>query len=163
MDIHKDLEGITNVALHYANEHNCNYSIIISNPVEGKFNNIRSTYEYVGDSYFHKVRDCIIVTTTDKLISDTIIESEFEISDSMIARMQHSINNSPRLDREIAENLRTRNNSDPFILDESYKIGGYRGHRERIEPRRVPKVPGRNDKCSCGSNKKYKKCCNDRV
>lgn len=27
------------------------------------------------------------------------------------------------------------------------------------KPQRVEKTPERNDPCSCGSNKKYKKCC----
>ena len=31
----------------------------------------------------------------------------------------------------------------------------------RAEPRRVAKI-GRNDRCSCGSGKKYKKCCGAR-
>ncbi len=30
--------------------------------------------------------------------------------------------------------------------------------RARVEPRRVEKVPGRNDPCSCGSGKKWKRC-----
>ena len=28
-----------------------------------------------------------------------------------------------------------------------------------VEPVQVNKTPGRNDPCSCGSGKKYKKCC----
>ena len=31
------------------------------------------------------------------------------------------------------------------------------GHRH--QPYIAPKVPGRNEPCSCGSEKKYKKCC----
>lgn len=31
--------------------------------------------------------------------------------------------------------------------------------RNVVVPRVVEKVPGRNDPCSCGSGKKYKKCC----
>lgn len=30
---------------------------------------------------------------------------------------------------------------------------------KNITPIKVEKLPGRNDKCSCGSNKKFKKCC----
>ena len=33
------------------------------------------------------------------------------------------------------------------------------GGRKKIAPVRVDKRPGRNDPCSCGSGKKYKKCC----
>ena len=29
----------------------------------------------------------------------------------------------------------------------------------KTEPIKVPEEPGRNDPCSCGSGKKYKKCC----
>lgn len=29
---------------------------------------------------------------------------------------------------------------------------------EMVTPRRVEKTPGRNDPCSCGSGKKFKKC-----
>jgi len=31
--------------------------------------------------------------------------------------------------------------------------------RERVEPARVERRPGRNDPCPCGSGKKYKRCC----
>lgn len=31
--------------------------------------------------------------------------------------------------------------------------------RNNIEPRKVDTKPGRNEKCTCGSNKKFKKCC----
>ncbi len=30
---------------------------------------------------------------------------------------------------------------------------------EPVEPIQVNEQPGRNDPCSCGSGKKYKKCC----
>jgi uncharacterized protein YecA (UPF0149 family) len=30
---------------------------------------------------------------------------------------------------------------------------------EKVEPIRSDAEPGRNDPCSCGSGKKYKKCC----
>jgi len=29
----------------------------------------------------------------------------------------------------------------------------------KLQPYRKPKLPGRNDKCPCGSGKKAKKCC----
>ncbi|MEA1973697.1 MAG: SEC-C metal-binding domain-containing protein, partial [Candidatus Cloacimonadota bacterium] len=31
--------------------------------------------------------------------------------------------------------------------------------QSKIQPRRVAKEPSRNDKCPCGSGKKYKNCC----
>ncbi|WP_101926787.1 MULTISPECIES: UPF0149 family protein [Luteimonas] len=36
-------------------------------------------------------------------------------------------------------------------------------HDRRPEPARRADVPGRNDPCSCGSGKKYKKCCADQT
>jgi SEC-C motif-containing protein len=33
------------------------------------------------------------------------------------------------------------------------------GQQPKQAPRRVEKRPGRNDPCSCGSGKKFKKCC----
>jgi len=32
-----------------------------------------------------------------------------------------------------------------------------------MEPYRKVKLPGRNDKCPCGSGKKAKKCCLDKI
>ncbi len=32
-----------------------------------------------------------------------------------------------------------------------------------MEPNRKEKLPGRNDKCPCGSGKKAKKCCLDKI
>lgn len=63
-DIHKNLEAIVTVAKHDAKDHNCNYNIIISNPVDGEFGD-GSTYEIVADSYFEKERPNakLLVTT----------------------------------------------------------------------------------------------------
>lgn len=35
----------------------------------------------------------------------------------------------------------------------------FRGSCEDLKPRQVTKEPGRNDPCSCGSGRKFKKCC----
>lgn len=68
MSIYKDLKAMTELALHQAKEHNCNYNIIISNAVNGKFDFFASTYEMVADSYFNRERpNCILVHTTDEL------------------------------------------------------------------------------------------------
>tara|TARA_R110000796_G_scaffold34373_4_gene88852 strand:- start:4230 stop:4739 length:510 start_codon:yes stop_codon:yes gene_type:complete len=164
-DVYRDLEGMCNVALHYAEEHGCNYYVIISYPVDGCLG-LGSTYEYVGDSYFEKARDCVVMMETDWVLGRfKSISSEFDIRDSTISRLTKSMLSDLNLTREIDSDLRVRNNgagSEPFLIAD-YKTSnynmGYRGYRERIEPRRVEKVPGRNDLCSCGSTKKYKKCC----
>lgn len=71
MDVHKDLESIKLVATEYAKKHNCRYIIIIHNPVDDKFDPIRSTYEYVADSWFDKERSNYkIVCDTDELIME---------------------------------------------------------------------------------------------
>lgn len=35
--------------------------------------------------------------------------------------------------------------------------------RSNLEPYRRPKLPGRNEKCPCGSGKKAKRCCLDNI
>ena len=69
MDIHKSLDMITLVAKKHAQDHRCNYNIIISNPdKQGLFDPECSTYEYVADSYFEKPRpNAKLLYTTDEL------------------------------------------------------------------------------------------------
>jgi SEC-C motif len=60
-DIHRRLSDIVMVAKHEAKEHNCNYNIIVVNPVNNmEIVNGRigpgATYEFVADSYFNKER-----------------------------------------------------------------------------------------------------------
>ena len=52
--------------------------------------------------------------------------------------------------------------TDGYDGDESFDLverlaSVYKPHE--IETVRVEKMPGRNDACSCGSGKKYKRCC----
>ena len=63
VSIHFSLDRIKAVAQQYANEHNCNYTVIIMNQSkDGKFDiNGGSTYEFVRDSFFEKKRDNIKV------------------------------------------------------------------------------------------------------
>lgn len=73
MSIFNDLEAIKAVALENAKKHNCNYSIIINNPVDGEYNEASgSTYEFVTDSYFEKERNCIVIGTTDLILADQV-------------------------------------------------------------------------------------------
>lgn len=44
------------------------------------------------------------------------------------------------------------------VVNQTYLECGPTNEERRV-PRVVPKKPGRNDPCSCGSGKKYKKCC----
>ncbi len=70
MNIHHDLEKIKLVAFHYAEKHNCNYTIFIMNATSsGSFSlENGSTYEFVTDSYFEKERNnTTILTTTDEM------------------------------------------------------------------------------------------------
>ena len=39
--------------------------------------------------------------------------------------------------------------------------GKWRQVGDEIQPYHAPEKIGRNEKCPCGSNKKYKKCCGD--
>jgi uncharacterized protein YecA (UPF0149 family) len=56
---------------------------------------------------------------------------------------------------------------DPYSLRDSIQtmremgfVSVYRRDRPDLMP---PKEQGRNEKCSCGSGKKYKNCCGRRV
>lgn len=65
--VHKNLEAVIMVAKHEAKEHNCNYNIILMNPVDGELGD-SSTYEMVGDSYFEKERPNVkLIATTLQL------------------------------------------------------------------------------------------------
>ena len=48
------------------------------------------------------------------------------------------------------------------IVDEVLKENAYNQHVQQVRPRlnkQDGSKLGRNDKCPCGSNRKYKKCC----
>lgn len=62
-DIHRRLQDVVLTAKHYAKEYNCNYNIILKNPVDGELGD-GSTYEYVTDSYFEKERPNVLLLTT---------------------------------------------------------------------------------------------------
>ena len=46
---------------------------------------------------------------------------------------------------------------EPLTLERAVRV--LERHRVRIAPERRVEKPGRNEACSCGSGKKYKKCC----
>jgi hypothetical protein len=138
MDIHKNLEAIINVAKYHAKEHNCNYNIILMNGDENGNPTSYSTYEYVADSYFNKERsNALLLYKTDDLLKDennNVYEKEvFSILDSLSNDKSYTYINP----YDIVHDFPQRHN--PYIR-ESKKINN-------------------NDLCSCGSGKKYKKCC----
>jgi len=140
MNIHKDLEKITMIAMHYAKEHKCNYYIIMTNPDEnGEFQD-SSTYEYVAASYFEKERTCKVISTTEELWSREEIEPG-----SPFKQIDHEA-----FINEVNSSYKIRNYSSP--TEES------RYRRPQQYRRESPKIQ-RNSKCPCESGKKYKHCC----
>lgn len=83
MDIHHDLEKMKLVAKAKAQEHNCNYNVIIMNPnSKGEFDlSEGSTYEMVRDSYFEKERpNAVLVCKTDDMEEVVRILKPFDYS-----------------------------------------------------------------------------------
>jgi uncharacterized protein len=75
-------------------------------------------------------------------------------------------NGKPTLsDMSRKERERMRRDAHALIADAVLEIARYWGRvpvadaPPKQEPVRVAATPGRNDPCSCGSGKKYKKCC----
>lgn len=69
LSVYHDLEAMKSVALYKAEEHNCNYNVIISRPLDGKFSFAHgSTYEFVADSYLVNRPETVIVMRTDDVL-----------------------------------------------------------------------------------------------
>lgn len=169
-DIYKDKEAITEIAIHKAKEHGCNYNIILSNPIDGEFGD-GSTYEFVADSYFNKERpNAILLAKTDDLIDKTVLVSDdrkFDGFDEAIKELNdmEMIGQSGR-GRTFSVTGRGTvgkgnsyaqfNEADVEIIREASKYT-----REWSTPfvRSEPKI-GRNNPCPCESGKKFKNCCN---
>lgn len=140
---------MTQLALHEAREHNCNYNVILFNPDEnGEFSLERgSTYEMVADSYFEKPRPNVkLITTTGEIM------------------LQEA--------REAIENGIVSVETDEFpiheLMDSKYidfKESAYISKLMEEMPPRIPQYVrserkvGNNETCPCGSGTKYKKCC----
>ena len=143
MNIYHDLQAITEVALHNAKDHNCNYNIILKNPdKQGNFSMENgSTYEFVADSYFEKERPNVILLakTDDLLAEENIVEDlkddPFDTRPRFIVENQY-LDEIKEISRSMGMPIRTR--TQPYVRD---------------------KKIGRNEPCPCGSGKKYKKCC----
>lgn len=144
MSIYKDLDAITDMALHSAKEHGVNYNVILFNPDEnGQFDTDRSTFEFVTDSYFEKERPNVILLKK----TDDLIEAELqEIQNRMFGPEPMMITN-PYADQ---------------YLDFVPMLDQYQDFMPRSTvctyTRETPKVQN-NQPCHCGSGVKFKKCC----
>jgi len=72
MSIHHNLQQIKSLAVVSAQEHNCNYNVILVNPNDKREFDLSagSTYEFVMDSYFDTPRpNAIILHTTDEMLA----------------------------------------------------------------------------------------------
>jgi hypothetical protein len=146
MSIYKNLDEMRFMAVHLAKEHNCNYNIILFNPVNDLFDASVSTYEMVTDSYFEKERsNVILLEKTDDIIAE---ESDRSVD----------IENIIASNRSIFE-------PEPIYIKNRYiDFSKQPMHNDIIFKRQYPHVReqkkiGRNELCSCGSKKKFKKCC----
>lgn len=175
MNIHHDLEKIKNVAIHYAKEHNCNYNIILMNPnANGEFDlSSGSTYEYVTDSYFNKPRPNVIrLYTTDNLIRSTVIVGAMDaLEEKKLTDEQETdriINHFSKIPDgwdEMQETLKMVNVSMKSDSNGNKLKKGLSAIERQADGIKYGKsgdrLPNtnRNDKCNCGSGKKFKKCC----
>lgn len=140
MNVHQNYDSIESVALHYAKEHKCNYTIILMNPVNGEFGE-GSTYEFVADSYFEKDRpNCIILKKTDDILGREITGEELEDTGSTV------LNN-------------LFGTSMPITI--GHHDFRYQQNANAIYPTKpiISNKIGRNETCPCGSGLKYKRCC----
>lgn len=168
MNIHKNFERIKSVAMFQAIEHNCNYNIVILNPkttseniaaIPNLFDEEKSTYEIVNDSYFEKERPNVLkVMTTDAM--QNVMSDHFD----------------PGWTKLFEEKKREMDSIRAIVIEDDWKstvpnlgqampIVNYdREPGPNIQGAVAPLVKtepdmNRNDPCHCGSGKKYKKCC----
>jgi len=164
MNVHHDLEAITAVALDYAKKDGYNYNIILHNPnTEGKFDlSVGSTYEFVMDSYFNTPRpNVILICKTKDLLqvedAQRLIDSFSPDAPYMKMRKQIELQN---VEMEIDMNSTSKDNGKlkKGLSMVEVKADGvmYKNGKSGME-----RMAGtnRNDRCNCGSGKKFKKCC----
>lgn len=178
MSIHHNLEQIKAVALEYAKEHNCNYNVIIHNPNEkGEFDlSVGSTYEFVLDSYFETPRSNVIrLDTTDNLLKQSAIVGIMDSMDEkkltpeqetekIISHFTQVPEGYDRLREDMAKmEIEMNSNNEAGKLKKGLSVVQaqadgvtYKQGSSGLE--RVANT-NRNDKCNCGSGKKFKKCC----
>lgn len=163
-NIYRDLETIKAVALDYAKKDGYNYNIILHNPNDkGEFDSsVGSTYEFVMDSYFNKPRpNTIILFKTKDLLQekevDRLIDSFSPDSEYMKMRKEIELQN---IQMEVEMNSTSKKNGKlkRGLSMVEVKPDGvmYKNSKSGLE--RVANT-NRNDRCNCGSGKKFKKCC----
>lgn len=154
-DIHKDKEAMKAIAVLQAIEHRCNYNLIIHNHVNGNFDEDRSTYEVVADSWFEKDRPhAIILYTTDDM-RQNLADHFDEAMVRVIEKKQEEMDGVKEKSVDYAKALE----NPPFKIERPPADLYDKIEVESPKPFIANKVPGRNDPCSCGSGKKAKKCC----
>jgi uncharacterized protein YecA (UPF0149 family) len=163
MNIHHNLEVITAVALDHTKEDGYNYNIILHNPNDkGEFDiETGSTYEFVMDSYFntprpnvillHKTKDLLQEKQVDSLISGIMKDAE------KLAKMQKEINESEAEMHDLESKVGGNKLKKGLTIVKAQADGLiYKQGRDGLE--RINNT-NRNDKCNCGSGRKFKKCC----
>lgn len=163
MNIHHDLEAIKMVAIEETKNYGYNYNIIINNPNDkGEFDlSAGSTYEFVADSYFNTPRPNVILLHRTKDLLEVEEVSRFLDSFSpeapyMKMRKEIELNNA---EMEILNS----SNDDKGKLKKGLSIvrieaDGVNYKNGKLGLERIANT-NRNDKCNCGSGKKFKKCC----
>lgn len=153
MSVYKNLETMTQVAIHQAKEHNCNYNVILMNPDEnGEFSESNgSTYEMVADSFFNKERSNVkLIYKTDDLIAQEEsepVDEEFPEIPEMFMGNHDLFGPEPYLFTNPYENF-----------SEFEPISEKQRNIKHVPVRTTPKYSN-NEPCPCESGKKYKKCC----
>jgi tyrosine-protein phosphatase YwqE len=146
MSIYKNLEAIIDIAKDSALKYGMNYNVILFNPdLNGNFDPEISTYEYVMDSYFEKERPNVILlyktddllyeSNTNEVSTDDVSVISTLINDNMLPNLTYSKTN-----HEIGNNTTY---GYPFVRENSKTQN--------------------NGKCLCGSDKKFKKCCKNKI
>lgn len=167
MSIHHNLEQIKAVALEYAKQHNCNYNVIIHNPNDkGEFDMAcGSTYEFVVDSYFETERPNIIrlYKTDDDLKKKlTLSASELPLGTHITGDLVKGYEEIKVIQKEIEALDATFNHDEKGKLKKGLSIhpvqaDGVRYMQGSSGLQRISNT-NRNDKCNCGSGKKFKHC-----
>jgi len=164
MSIYHNLEAIKAVAMDYTKKDGYNYNIILHNPnAKGEFDLASgSTYEFVMDSYFntprpnvillHKTKDLLQVEEVGRLLDSFSPEAPY-----MKMRKEIELKD---LEMEIEMNSTSKENGKlkKGLSVVEVKADGVNYKNSKLGIERVANT-GRNDKCNCGSGKKFKKCC----
>lgn len=164
MSIYHDLEAIKAVALDYAKKDGYNYNIILHNPNnKGEFDlSVGSTYEFVMDSYFNKPRpNVILICKTKDLLqaeeAQRLIDSFSPDSGYMKMRKEIELQNI-KFECDINSTSKENGKLKKGLSMVEVKTDGVMYKNSNSGLKRVANT-NRNDKCNCGSGKKFKKCC----